>query len=229
MKAGCRARPAPRGRRARRIPRRPPSSGASRWPGHRPGHDPGDLDERRAAADPPRRADPPGRAGLGGEPLDQVAEEDHRRRRTRPRASTCRPATRCPRSPRRRASTSKPADLVPVTTMNVKSLIARPIEGDAEGRPGRGPGRRLDRRGGRRTRSRSRPAPTAPGPSPRSWARPRPGTWRRLGFTWDAQPGRHALRARATDSTGETQPEATPWNRSGYLWNGIDRVTCEVR
>ena len=42
------------------------------------------------------------------------------------------------------------------------------------------------------------------------------------------EPGPIVLRARATDSDGETQPEATPWNRSGYLWNGIDRVTCEV-
>ena len=57
----------------------------------------------------------------------------------------------------------------------------------------------------------------------------RPGTWQQWTYTWDARPGRQALRARATDSKGETQPEATPWNRSGYLWNGIDRVTCEVR
>jgi hypothetical protein len=36
------------------------------------------------------------------------------------------------------------------------------------------------------------------------------------------------VRARATDSSGATQPEASPWNKSGYLWNGIDHVSCEI-
>ncbi len=39
---------------------------------------------------------------------------------------------------------------------------------------------------------------------------------------------RHTFIDRAIDSLGDVQPETTPWNRSGYLWNGIDRVTCEV-
>ena len=30
------------------------------------------------------------------------------------------------------------------------------------------------------------------------------------------------------NSNGQVQQERTPWNRSGYLWNGIDRVSCEV-
>ena len=47
--------------------------------------------------------------------------------------------------------------------------------------------------------------------------------------SWDAAaPGRYQLRVRATDSSGQTQAETTPWNRSGYLWNGIDTVDCEV-
>jgi hypothetical protein len=57
----------------------------------------------------------------------------------------------------------------------------------------------------------------------------RPGTWRLWRWTWDVpRPGHYQLRVRATDSEGQTQPEATPWNRSGYLWNGIDSVECEV-
>ena len=44
----------------------------------------------------------------------------------------------------------------------------------------------------------------------------RPSAWVRWAFTWeDAAPGRHALRARATDEAGETQPETAPWNRLG--------------
>ena len=95
-----------------------------------------------------------------------------------------------------------------------------PRRGDPEARQGRGPRGRLDRRGASSPRSRSRPAP-------RPWTPatllgdPKPGDL----ATLDATPGTPGpaattLRARATDSNGEIQPETTPWNRSGYLWNG---------
>ena len=123
----------------------------------------------------------------------------------------------------------KPTDLVSVTTLNVKSLIARPLEG-ATLKPGP-----VEIRGVAWTgEGLVEKVEVSTGPD-RPWSLatllgdPRPGTWRPWKFTWDAPPGRHTLRARATDSKGETQPEATSWNRSGYLWNGIDRVACEVR
>jgi hypothetical protein len=57
----------------------------------------------------------------------------------------------------------------------------------------------------------------------------RVGSWRPWRFAWEASAkGRHVLRVRAHDSNGQVQPEAPPWNRSGYLWNGIDQVTCEI-
>ena len=122
----------------------------------------------------------------------------------------------------------KPADLVPVTTLNVKSLIARPLEG-ATLKPGP-----VEVKGvawtGEGIVSKVEVA-TGPGDvwSPaKLLGEPKPGTWVAWSFAWDAKPGRHALRARATDSKGEVQPETTPWNRSGYLWNGIDQVACEV-
>ncbi len=55
------------------------------------------------------------------------------------------------------------------------------------------------------------------------------GSWRLWTFAWQAKPGQHTLRVRATDSSNQTQPETPPWNKSGYLWNGIDEVHCEVR
>jgi len=123
----------------------------------------------------------------------------------------------------------KPADLVPVTTLNVKSLIARPLDGATL------PAGKVEVKGvawtgdGIVTKVEVLTGPEA------SWAPAtllgdaRPGTWRSWTFTWEATPGRHTLRARAADSRGEVQPEATAWNKSGYLWNGIDHVTCEVR
>jgi sulfite oxidase len=121
----------------------------------------------------------------------------------------------------------KPDDLKSVTTMNVKSLIARPIEGASL------PVGKIEVRGvawtGEGVVTKVEVATGAEWSPATLLGDPRPGTWRAWTFAWDARPGRHALRARATDSTGDVQPETTPWNRSGYLWNGIDRVTCEVR
>lgn len=118
-------------------------------------------------------------------------------------------------------------DLVPVTAMNVKSLITSPGEGARldSGRvevlgvawtgPGRVTGVEVSVDDGD-----WRPA-TLGGPDVE-------GSWRTWRFAWDAPKGSHTLKARATDSHGETQPELTPWNRSGYLWNAIEAVAVEV-
>ena len=122
----------------------------------------------------------------------------------------------------------KPADVVPVTTLNVKSLIARPLEGAVL------PAGPVEVRGvawtgtGTVTRLEVSTGPDQPWQPATLHGPATPGTWQTWTYSWDAPPGRHTLRARATDSSGQTQPEASPWNKSGYLWNGIDRVACEV-
>ena len=129
----------------------------------------------------------------------------------------------------------KPTDLVPVTTMPVKSLIARPVAGARIA----GGGRPIEVRGvawtgvGHVTRVEvsisAGAGPDAPWQAATVLDEPRPGTWRQWRFDWKgARPGRYVVRARATDSNGEAQPETTPWNRSGYLWNAIETVACEV-
>ena len=45
--------------------------------------------------------------------------------------------------------------------------------------------------------------------------------WVRFSFTWDAIPGPHSIRTRATDDHGSTQPEREEWNDHGYLFGGI--------
>ena len=43
-------------------------------------------------------------------------------------------------------------------------------------------------------------------------------------FTWTPKaPGRYTLAARASDNTGNTQPDEPVWNPGGYLWNRIER------
>ncbi|MDA8435730.1 MAG: molybdopterin-dependent oxidoreductase [Actinomycetales bacterium] len=52
---------------------------------------------------------------------------------------------------------------------------------------------------------------------------PSDDTWRQWVVTWDATPGRHTLRARATDGTGRTQPEArlTPFPSGAQGWHEV--------
>lgn len=67
-----------------------------------------------------------------------------------------------------------------------------------------------------------------------SWKRAALERGGRYGFTvfalpFEAKPGRLAIRARATDTAGATQPAAPVWNPAGYLYNAIDGVDVEVR
>jgi hypothetical protein len=42
-------------------------------------------------------------------------------------------------------------------------------------------------------------------------------------------PGRHSLRARATDAVGNMQPDVPPWKRIGYGNNAIEVSYVDVR
>jgi sulfane dehydrogenase subunit SoxC len=53
-------------------------------------------------------------------------------------------------------------------------------------------------------------------------------SWSRFELEWDATPGVHRLRSRATDERGITQPAKPQWNLKGYLMNGIQTVTVTV-
>jgi DMSO/TMAO reductase YedYZ molybdopterin-dependent catalytic subunit len=143
-----------------------------------------------------------------------------------------RAAYKLPRTPVPPGTEAKPEDLVPVTTLNVKSLISWPPEGSMLP-PGRHEIRGVAWTGGEAVVER---VEVVAGTDPNAWqpatleGDPAPYSWRLWKYSWDAKtPGRVGIRARAYDSTGAVQPEITPWNKSGYLWNGIDRVSCEVR
>ncbi len=56
-----------------------------------------------------------------------------------------------------------------------------------------------------------------------------PYAWRQWQFLWKAKTvGPVTILCRATDSRGDMQPAMTPWNPSGFLWNGWDRVNVTV-
>jgi DMSO/TMAO reductase YedYZ molybdopterin-dependent catalytic subunit len=57
-----------------------------------------------------------------------------------------------------------------------------------------------------------------------------PYQWQDWSFEWEATaPGRHTLRARATDAAGNVQPDVPPWNRLGYGNNAVEVVYIDVR
>ncbi|HZD18115.1 MAG TPA: sulfite oxidase [Actinomycetota bacterium] len=53
--------------------------------------------------------------------------------------------------------------------------------------------------------------------------------WRGWSFAWDATPGQHVLRCRATDTDGNTQPLEQPWNVQGMGNNLVQEVSVTVR
>ena len=56
-----------------------------------------------------------------------------------------------------------------------------------------------------------------------------PYQWQTWSCQWEATPGRHSLRARATDASGNVQPEVPPWNRLGYGNNAVEVTYVDVR
>lgn len=120
-----------------------------------------------------------------------------------------------------------PKATVPVTENNIKAVIARPHPGEVL------PSKTITVTGvafsGRTTVTRVEV--TADG---HTWHDAQlegddtPGAWKVFNITLPATPGPLTIAARATDARGATQPDEALWNPSGYLWNAIDRVTCEV-
>ncbi|WP_433360381.1 sulfite oxidase [Actinoplanes sp. CA-142083] len=56
-----------------------------------------------------------------------------------------------------------------------------------------------------------------------------PYAWQDWSFEWEATVGRHSLRARARDASGDVQPEVPPWNRLGYGNNAVELSYVDVR
>jgi DMSO/TMAO reductase YedYZ molybdopterin-dependent catalytic subunit len=57
-----------------------------------------------------------------------------------------------------------------------------------------------------------------------------PWEWRGWSFVWEpSTPGDYILCCRATDASGETQPDQPEWNVGGYENNAIQRVVVTVR
>jgi DMSO/TMAO reductase YedYZ molybdopterin-dependent catalytic subunit len=123
-----------------------------------------------------------------------------------------------------------PKDMSPLTGLAVKSLITRPLEGSAIalGRTevagfawaGESEIARVDL-------SIDQGATWQPARLVGERAR---FAWRRFEGTFNAMKAEsYLILARATDTSGRTQPITPSWNPSGYLWNAPDAVRVEAK
>jgi DMSO/TMAO reductase YedYZ molybdopterin-dependent catalytic subunit len=119
-----------------------------------------------------------------------------------------------------------PSEMIPVTDLNVKSVIATPggwikpgrvrITGTAwsNGSPITSVGVSVD--------------------AGKTWQKAKLGkeqsryAWRLWELDWKPTEGKYTLLARATTAAGQTQPLAEEWNPSGYLWNVVQPVEINV-
>lgn len=119
-----------------------------------------------------------------------------------------------------------PAAMVPVTDLNVKSVIASPngwakpgavrVQGTAWSN--RSPVHKVEvsTDGGQTWKT------------AKLGGRPTQYGWRLWQFDWKAAEGKYTLMARATNEAGEMQPLQQQWNPNGYLWNVAQPVFVTI-
>ena len=118
------------------------------------------------------------------------------------------------------------SELVPVTDLNVKSVIATPGNW---AKPGR-----LRISGAAWSNSSPVTRVDVSLDNGKSWKPAKLGkdqsryAWRLWELDWQASAGKYSLIARATNAAGQTQPLTEEWNPSGYLWNVAQPVEIEV-
>jgi sulfite oxidase len=136
-------------------------------------------------------------------------------------------AYRHPTHPVEPGATVDPKEMVPVTDLNVKSVIATPAAGSIK--PGR---TRISGTAWSNTSPVTRVDVSVDGGN--TWKPAKLGknksqyAWRLWQLDWQPAAGKYTLLARATNEAGQTQPMEQQWNPSGYLWNAVQRVNVEV-
>jgi len=135
-------------------------------------------------------------------------------------------ANRPPAHPVAPGTALDPSERVPVTDLNVKSVIASPrgwatpcavrIQGTAWSNISPVSKVELSTDGGQS----GKPAKLV--------GKPTQYGWRLWQFDWKPREGKYTLLSRATNMAGQTQPLAEEWNPNGYLWNVAQPVVVTV-
>ena len=119
-----------------------------------------------------------------------------------------------------------PSELVPVSDLNVKSVIATPGSWVPPGRV------RIS--GAAWSNGSPVTKVDVSMDAGKTWKPAKLGkdrsryAWRLWELDWQAPAGKHTLIARATNAAGQMQPLSQEWNPSGYLWNVAQPVEVEV-
>lgn len=119
-----------------------------------------------------------------------------------------------------------PAAMVPVTDLNVKSVIASP---DRWAKPGM-----VRVQGTAWSNSSPVSKVEVSIDAGKTWKAAKLGGprtqygWRLWQLNWKAAEGKYTVLARATNEAGQTQPLQEQWNPSGYLWNVSQRVPITI-
>src|SRR5262249_28189343 len=119
-----------------------------------------------------------------------------------------------------------PKDMVPVTDLNVKSVIASP---DGWAKPGKV---RIQGAAWSNASPVSKVEVSTDGG--KTWNNAKLAGqqtkygWRLWQHDWTTAEGEYTLIARATNTAGKTQPLAQEWNPSGYLWNVAQPVAVTI-
>lgn len=136
-------------------------------------------------------------------------------------------AYRHPAHPVEPGAAVDPKDMIPVTDLNVKSVIASPVPGWIQ------PGKvRISGTAWSNTSPVASVEVSVDGGA--TWKNAKLGkdkgtyAWRLWHLDWLAAQGQHSILARASNAAGEKQPLQQQWNPSGYLWNAVQRVDVEV-
>jgi sulfite oxidase len=138
------------------------------------------------------------------------------------------PGYRLPNHPIQPGDVVKPEDTHPLTALNVKSVIAGPLDGS------RLKAGRLSVHGAAWAGEAEVVKVEISTDDGASWNPAMLGhdqshyAWRLWTFSWNAKRGDYTIFSRATDSKGRTQPESPAWNPSGYLNNAVDQVKVHV-
>jgi sulfite oxidase len=139
-------------------------------------------------------------------------------------------AYRIPRRPVAPGETVDPKEMIPYTSLNVKSIFTSPLEG-ATVRAGAA----VELRGFAWAGEADVTRVDISTDSGVRWdaakldADKARYTWRRFRYMWKpARSGSFVVMCRATDDRGRVQPAVASWNPAGYMYNVIDRVRVNV-
>jgi len=140
------------------------------------------------------------------------------------------PGYRFPNHPLAPGGAVSPADTHAITALNVKSVIAGPVDG------GRVKAGVVHIHGAAWAGETDVTKVDISTDSGATWQPAQLGAdraryaWRLWSYAWKPpKPGDYVVMSRATDSQGRTQPDTAAWNPSGYLYNAIDQVKIHVQ